>query len=357
MRLKPIAEQVVVAFGASSGIGRETALRFARRGARVLLSGRGQAELDRVVAAIRCEGGEARAIAAEATEFRQVKAVADGAAAAYGRLDTWVHLAGVGLWAPLMETPPEEWQRVLDVNLNGQAYGAMAALPHLRREGRGALIHLSSIEAQLALPLQAAYSASKHGIHALASALRLELKAAGLPISVTEILPSAINTPLFVKARTRIGVKPRAIPPFYQPGLVAEAILYAAEHPVRHLTVGGAGRTAALLHRLSPRLMDAFLGAFGSHLQRTGEAKGPDAPSSLFEHLDGYDRAEGEFGRGARQTSLYTWLQLHPPLKRALAAAALGTAALAGARAGRQTAQKGRSAPSAGEGEGVIRDP
>src|SRR5205823_14380795 len=101
------------------------------------------------------------------------------------------------------------------------------------------------------------------------------------------------------KARTRIGMKPRAIPPFYQPGLVAEAILYAASHPIPQITVGGVGRAAVLLHRLAPSLTDRFLSAFGGPLQRTPEPKGPDAPSNLFQHLGGHDQVLGEFGDGA----------------------------------------------------------
>ena len=144
MRLKPLEEQVVVLMGASSGIGRETALRFAERGAKVVVSARNEKGLNSLVQEIRGKGGQATAIPAEVTEFEQVKAVADGAVEVYGRLDTWVHLAAVLLVASFEDTTPEEFARVIDVNLMGQAYGAMAALPHIKREGGGALIHVST---------------------------------------------------------------------------------------------------------------------------------------------------------------------------------------------------------------------
>jgi NAD(P)-dependent dehydrogenase (short-subunit alcohol dehydrogenase family) len=162
VQLKPVGEQVVVMMGTSSGIGRESALRFARKGAKVVASARGEEGLDSLVQEIRDTGGEAIAVPADTSEFDQVKAVADRAVEEYGRLDTWVHLAAVGLFATFEQTTPEEFRRVIDVNLMGQVYGAMVALPHLKREGRGALIHISSVEAKRSFPFHSAYGASKH---------------------------------------------------------------------------------------------------------------------------------------------------------------------------------------------------
>src|SRR3712207_399564 len=179
MRLKPVEEQVVTLMGASSGIGRETALRFAEKGASVVVSARSEPSLNSLVDEIRGKGGEATAVAAEVTDFQQVKAVADRAVEEYGRLDTWVHLAAVGLFATFEQTTPEEFERVIDVNLMGQVYGAMGALPHLKREGRGALIHISSVEAKRSFPFHSAYGASKHGIDGFLEALRVELKHEG----------------------------------------------------------------------------------------------------------------------------------------------------------------------------------
>jgi NAD(P)-dependent dehydrogenase (short-subunit alcohol dehydrogenase family) len=183
--LKPIHEQVVVLMGASSGMGRLAALEFAQRGAKVVVSARSGTGLRTLVDQIRRDGGEAISVTADTSQFEQVKAVAEAAVSAYGRIDTWVHLAAVSLYATFEETTPEEFHQVIEVNLVGQAYGAMAALPYLRQEGRGALIHVSSIEGRRTLPFQAAYGASKHGIIGFLEALRLELKHEGLPISVT----------------------------------------------------------------------------------------------------------------------------------------------------------------------------
>ncbi len=332
MQLKSIDQQVVVVMGASSGIGRETALRFAERGARVVVSARSEPGLRSLVEEIRRAGGEATAIAADVAEFAQVEAVAARAVERYGRLDTWVHLAAVGLYATVEQTTPEEFQRVIEVNLLGQIHGAKAALPHLKREGRGALIHVSSIEARRAMPLHSAYAAAKHGIDGFLEAFRVELRHEGVPVNVAQILPASINTPFFNKARNKMDVKPMGAPPIYQPGIVADAILYAAEHPVRDLIVGGAGKQILQTQRLSPRLLDALLARFGFRLQQTDDPE-PGDPNNLWGALPEYDRVEGDFSDQARARSYTTWLDTHPAVRRgALAGLALGGAALVALR-------------------------
>jgi NAD(P)-dependent dehydrogenase (short-subunit alcohol dehydrogenase family) len=325
VQLKLVGDQVVVLMGASSGIGRETALRFARKGAKVVVSARGEEGLDSLVEEIRREDGEAIAVPADTSEFDQVKAVADRAVQEYGRLDTWVHLAAVGLFATFEETTPEEFGRVIDVNLMGQVYGAMAALSHIKREGGGALIHVSSMGAKRSIPLQSAYCASKHGIDGFLESLRVELRREKLPISVTQVMPATINTPFFDKARTKLGVKPVAPPPIYQPGIVSEAILHAAENPARDLVVGGAAKAVILSQALSPRLLDILLRVRGFEVHYTGEPKHEGAPDNLFGPIDGHNTVEGSFRDQAHPRSLYTWLELHPTVKRgAVAGMAIG---------------------------------
>ena len=322
MQLKPVEEQVVALMGTSSGIGREAALRFARRGAKVVVSARGEQGLDSLVDEIKHGGGEAVAVPADTSEFEQVKAVAERAVEEYGRLDTWVHLAAVGLFATFEQTTPEEFERVIDVNLMGQVYGAMAALPHLKREGRGALIHISSVEAKRSFPFHSAYAASKHGIDGFLEALRVELKHEGWPISVTQVMPGTINTPFFDKGRSKLGVKAVGIPPIYEPGTAADLILYAAENPARDLVSGGAAQALIVNQRLSPRLLDALLATrAGFDPQKTDEPRSEDEPDNLYAPMRGHDTAKDGFRAFSR--SLYNWLEMHPTVRRG---AAVGTA-------------------------------
>jgi NAD(P)-dependent dehydrogenase (short-subunit alcohol dehydrogenase family) len=295
MQLKPIHQQVVVIAGASSGIGRETARLFAQQ-------------------EIHAEGGEAVAIPADVSDFEQVQAIADKAVATYGRLDTWVHMAAVGLFAPFEQITPEEFKRVIEVNLLGQVYGAMVALPHLRREGRGALIHVSSMEGRRSLPLQSPYSASKHGLEGFVESLRVELQHEGIPISVTSVLPATINTPFYKQGRTKLGVQPTGIPPYYQPEEVAKAIVYVAEHPTRDFIVGDAGRLLDLAQRVSPQLVDMVLAVVGIPGQHTQQQKAESAPDNLFEPIADYNSVEGGFSHLA-VPSVTDWLERHPTVK------------------------------------------
>lgn len=328
MQLKPINEQVVAIVGASSGIGRAAALEFAKRGAKVVVSARNESGLKSLVEEIQCLGGEATAIPADVADFQQVKAIADGTVERYGRLDTWVHTAATGVLALFDQITPEEFQRVINVNLMGQVHGAMAALPHLKREGRGALIHISSMEGVRSLPLQSPYSAAKHGVEGFLESLRVELQHEGLPISVTSIKPAVINTPFYNHARTKLGVKPTGIPPYYDPRLVADAILYVAENPTRDYIVGDVGRLLDLLQRLSPELMDAILLAIGFQGQRTNQPKSEDAPDNVFTPMQDYNQIDGDFNEWV-VPSISDRIAMNPLLKwGAIALPMLGAVAL-----------------------------
>ena len=295
MQLKPISQQVVAIVGASSGIGRETALQFARKGAKVVVSARNEFGLNSLVDEIHASGGEAKAIKGDVADFEQVKAIADYTVEQYGRLDTWVHCAATGILARFEEITPEEFKRVIDVTLMGQVYGAMVALPYLKREGRGAMIHVSSMEGRRALPLQSPYSTAKHGLEGLLESLRVELQHDKIPVSVTSIKPAVINTPFYNHVLTKLGVKPTGLPPYYSPTLVAEAIVYTAEHPTRDFIVGDVGRILDISQRLSPELMDAILGAIGFQGQRTSDPKSADDPNNLYEPMEGYTQVKGDF--------------------------------------------------------------
>ena len=215
MKLKSLDKQVVVLFGATSGIGLETALHMVEHGAHVALIGRSQEGLDDALQRVRQhtrahhaamsqhQGAEAfnpedqvKGFLADATDFEQVKSAAEQIISTFGRIDTWVNLAAVTEYALFEDMGPNEFKHIIDNNLTGQAYGAMAALSYMKQQKAGALIFVSSVGGKVPLPYQAAYTAAKHGILGLADTVRMELKHSGIPVSVTTILPSSINTPL-----------------------------------------------------------------------------------------------------------------------------------------------------------------
>ena len=325
--LKPVSEQVVVILGAASGIGRETALRFAERGAKVVVAARSESGLTSLVAEITSRGGSAVHAVCDVADASQVEQVAEAAITAFGRIDTWVNVAAVSVYARFEDTSLEEFRQIMDVNFMGQVHGAKAALPHLRREGRGALIAISSVEGTVSLPLHSAYAASKHAVEGVLDALRRELLAEGVPISITSVKPATINTPFFNNALSKLGIQPKGPPPIYEPSVVAECALYAAEHPVPELFAGGAGRMMVAGQSLMPRLLDAALARVGIPLQRTGTPATED--SGLYAPRPGDDRIEGDYSDQARSFSLYTWLQTRPKVRVAAAAGALAALGLA----------------------------
>ncbi len=317
IKLKPINEQVVVVFGASSGIGRQAALDFAERGAKVVVAARSENGLKSLVEEIESKGGEAYYLIADAADFSQVKNVADSTIEKFGRLDTWVHSAGTFIFAKVEQTEPEEYKRLIEVNLLGQIYGAKAALPYLKQNG-GALIHISSVEAWRTVPFQSAYGASKHGISGFVQALRVELAHDEIPVSVSQILPAAINTPIYDKGRNKMPFKPRPLPPIYHPQIVSDAILFAAENPVMDLVAGGAGVGVVLAERLSPNLAEWITEKIGFAGQKTDEKIDGEYAGSLFEPIGEFDTVEGRFSDEQLKNDPITWLSTHPKEKNLL---------------------------------------
>ncbi len=318
--LRPIHEQVVVITGASSGIGRATALQFAARGASVVAIARNEDALDTLVAEIERRGGVAHAVVADVADWPQVEAAAASVVERFGRIDTWVNDAGIALYATVEAAEVEEMRRVIDVNLMGPIHGVKAALPYLKGERRGAIINVASVLATRSVPLQAAYCAAKHGVKGFTESLRGELARSHSGISVTLILPSSIDTPLFAHARSKLGVQPRPIPPVYDARVVADAIVYAAEHRLRTITVGGGGKALELVQRISPKLADVFLRLGGRGFKAQKTDRPADGRDNLFEPMSELGRVEGSAGARARSTSPYTETFEYHPERKGLAA-------------------------------------
>ncbi len=251
---RPLNEQVVVITGASSGIGREAARKFGKAGASVVLAARNEEALHEAAEEVRASGGQARVVPTDVADWEQVKRLVDEAFNTFGRIDTWVNDAAVTLYATVDDTTIGEFQRVMQVNYMSQVYGVKAVLPYTQRQGQGTIINIGSIESVRSLPYQAAYAASKHAVKGFTESLRMKLKRDRRGIEVTLIMPAGINTPLFNHARSKLGVKPRPLPPAYKPKLVAGAIVYAAQHTPRDIYVGGASMMFSLMERLSPAL-------------------------------------------------------------------------------------------------------
>lgn len=320
--LKPLAEQVVVITGASSGIGLVTARTAARAGAKVLMVARSEDVLRDLVAELQREGCRVEAKAADVGDRTGVEAAAAYAVEVFGRIDTWVNDAGVAIYAKLADTPLDEHERLFRNNYFGVVNGCQAAIPHLRANG-GALITVGSVASDMPSPVMGAYSASKHAVKAYVETLRMELQQDGAPISVTLVKPAGIDTPIGQHAANHEGGEAQIPPPVYDPQFVADAILDAAVHPRRDITVGGAGRAQVLFSQHFPALYEllAPLAAKGF----VDRNKSQPEPSNLKWGVRAGQERSGEHP-AARKTSVYTAAALHPKIVAAVGLAGFAVA-------------------------------
>ncbi len=309
MRKKPLSEQVVVVTGASTGLGRAVARGAGARGAKVVLAARNGEALDHGVREVEESGSQALAVPTDVADLEQVQRLVARAVAHFGRIDTFVANAMVTVYAEVERLEPDDLRRAMDVNFFGVVHGLWAALPHLR-ESRGTFLHVSSALAYRGIPLQAAYCASKAAARNLLESARVELQKAGDDVAVSLVLPGAINTPQFDRARQKIGYQPQPVPPIYQPEPFAEAVLRCCEQPARELPIGWGAQKLLWGQKLSPRAGDWVLRRMGWKSQHTDEPKPIGSPDNLFDTLPGDPGARGRFSDRSRKGTAWTSIRL-----------------------------------------------
>lgn len=332
VKLKRIEDQVVVITGASSGIGLATAKMAAEHGARVVLAARDADGLASARVEIEGSGGRAITVIADVSIFEDVRSIARRAVDAFGGFDTWINNAGLSIYGPIEEVPVEDARRLFDVNYWGIVHGSLTAIAHLKDHG-GAVINLGSVTSDRAVPLQGHYSASKHAVKAFTDALRMELEKEGSPISLTLIKPGTIDTPFPEHARNYMEAEPKQPPPVYDPSVVAEAILFCAEHARRDLIVGGGGKMTAAMDTV-PSVADRYMRATMFDGQKARRPSRVEREDSLYEPQGG-GRERGKHDGSVRKRSFYTMTSMHR-LATMVSAAAVGAGVVLATRRGRR---------------------
>lgn len=320
IKLKKLSDQVIVITGASSGIGLATARMAAKQGARVVVAARGDEPIQQLAEELTSAGGQAVGIATDVSRQQDVRNLAHAAVQRFGRIDTWVNNAGASVYGQILDVPVDEERKLFETNYWGLVYGSRTAVEHLRKSG-GALINLGSVASDVAIPLQSSYSASKHAVKAFTDALRMELDKEQIPISVTLIKPTAIDTPFFHHAKTYMDAQPTEPSPMYAPEEVANAILHAAQNPIRDVLVGDIAPLQSAMGRYFPSVADKFMGMTMFDGQKSGRQPSPGDNAGL-DRASGDLRERGGFEGYVAEKSLYTRASLHPLLTGAVAAGA-----------------------------------
>lgn len=290
---RAISDAVAVITGASSGIGRATALALAREGASVVVTARRANELDALVAEIERQGGTALAVPADVTDQQAVIDLANRAVERFGRIDTWVNNAGVILIGAFADTPAEDYRRVIETNFFGQVHGARAVLPIFREQGTGTLVNIASLDSRVPQPHASAYIASKHAVRALGMSLRQELLLDGKDdIHVVTILPATIDTPIFQHAANYTNRKIVAPPPVYPADEVVTAVFEAIRDPKPEIYAGRAARGANLFMKLMPGTTERIATEM-VHVQEVEGTSVPSTSGNLFEPSGDDGRVSG----------------------------------------------------------------
>jgi short-subunit dehydrogenase len=330
LTLRPVADQVIVITGASSGIGLVTARTAARRGATVVLAARNEQALRTVVDEIRAAGGAAAYVVADVGREEDVQQIAETAIAEFGRFDTWVNNAGVSIFGNIMEVSTEDLRRVFDTVFWGVAYGSRTAVAHFRDRGgnqAGALINVGSFFGDRATPVQSTYGSAKFAVHGFTEALRVETAHERIPVSVTLVHPGRIDTPYNEHAHSYRQHQPAHRGMIYPPESVADGILYAAAHPKRDVYVGAQAKLLVMMSNVAPRAVDKVMQRYQYWSQQADRPSRSRKESALYQA--GYGLHErGTHAGHVRARSLYVDATTHPTLT-ALTALGLSGAVLA----------------------------
>ena len=293
--LRDLSRSTVVITGASAGVGRATALRFARAGANLALIARDRAALEDVRREVERLGGTAMVMPLDIADADAVLAAADKIAAERGGIDIWINDAMVTVFGAVWQLTPDEFRRVTEVTYLGFVHGTIAALRHMRPRNHGTIVQVGSALAYRGIPLQAAYCGAKYAIRGFTDSLRSELIHANSAVALTIVELPAVNTPQFDWARTHMPRQPRPVAPVVQPEAVADVIFRAALDPSREYWLGLSTLKAILGGMVLPSFLDRYLAKNAYGAQETKSLVSPGREDNLMTPVAALHRTRGRF--------------------------------------------------------------
>ena len=303
--------EVVVITGASAGVGRAAARKFAHHGARIGLLARGVDGLKAAQREVQKLGSEALIIPTDVANAEQVEAAAEKVETELGPIDIWVNNAMTSVFSPIKKMMAEEFRRVTEVTYLGYVYGTLAALKRMLPRNRGVIVQVGSALAYRGIPLQAAYCAAKHAIQGFCDSLRCELLHDQSNVKVTMLQMPALNTPQFGWVKSRLPHRAQPVPPIFQPEVAAEAIYFAAHNPRREFYVGLPSVKAIVANKIAAGLLDHILARTGYASQQHDGSEDPNRPNNLWQPVPGDHGAHGAFDARARNWSPQWWTSEH----------------------------------------------
>ena len=302
---------VVVITGASAGVGRAVAQRFARDGARVGLIARGAEGLQATAEEVRGLGGEALVLSLDVADAEAVENAAQEVEQTFGPIDIWINAAFAGILSPFLEMSTKDYARVTEVTYLGQVHGTYAALKRMVPRNRGAVVLVGSALAYRGIPLQSAYCGAKHAIQGFHDSIRSELLHMRSQVHVSMVQLPGVNTPQFDWIRTTMPMKPKPASPPYQPEVAADAIHWAAHHRRKSVQLGWPTLEAIWGDRFASSLLDRYLARTAYAGQQDKEPVSPDRRDNLYAPVPGDFGAHGRFDANARKRSAQFWLSRH----------------------------------------------
>ena len=268
--------KVAIVTGASSGIGRATALALARRGCAVVVSARREERLVEVAQACRAAGGDGIVKVADVSDPMQVDELVASTVSRFGRLDVMVNNAGYGLRARVHETSDEQMRAIFDVNFHGVFYGCRAAAPVMMRQRGGHIFNISSIIGKRGSPLNGAYCATKFAVAGLTDSLRVEMMP--YKVHVTCVCPALTRTEFFDVMRgaaRRYGQTFARLRGLTDPEIVGRKIAATVGKNTPELVFTLGGKFLILLAALSPHLTDMLMKLYHDALVRDASLSRP----------------------------------------------------------------------------------